>query len=380
MLLPLRALIASMDARDTCPQIEVACGDHVTALVLRHLEPLSGADLQRLRDFAAAHGRAVVAAAQGAGYGAPASTRRRHAAVRTACRDFGITMPFKPTDFTQVNPHINRVLVTRALRLLDAQKDRPRDRLVLRSGQLHAAACHPGARGAGHRGLAKLWWQRSRENYAANNAKRGWTTTLAPTDFVARNLFKMTPEHADGRRRRRQVAGGSARARAPLPCPRRWPISTSRPASAWLEEVRPRCPAGVRGLAAATAHRRTSAATPPRWRAMPACWCTRRATAAWQRAWSTCSRTRPTWKAWPCLSAVLVGVSAPATARPTPDTRHPTRVPVWKHYRLWACNPALTCPKARSMMMSSCAGRAGAGAAGGGVSTEGTPSILCSRI
>jgi 23S rRNA (uracil1939-C5)-methyltransferase len=27
MLLPLRALIAGMDARDTCPQIELACGD-----------------------------------------------------------------------------------------------------------------------------------------------------------------------------------------------------------------------------------------------------------------------------------------------------------------------------------------------------------------
>jgi 23S rRNA (uracil1939-C5)-methyltransferase len=32
-------------------------------------------------------------------------------------------MPFKPTDFTQVNHHINRVLVARALRLLDVQKD-----------------------------------------------------------------------------------------------------------------------------------------------------------------------------------------------------------------------------------------------------------------
>lgn len=39
-----------------------------------------------------------------------------------ALPDFGITMPFKPTDFTQVNPHINRVLVSRALRLLDARK------------------------------------------------------------------------------------------------------------------------------------------------------------------------------------------------------------------------------------------------------------------
>ena len=41
MLMPLRKLVADMDARDTCPQIELACGDHVTALVLRHLEQLT---------------------------------------------------------------------------------------------------------------------------------------------------------------------------------------------------------------------------------------------------------------------------------------------------------------------------------------------------
>src|SRR5256885_14469780 len=55
MLLPMRALIASMDARETCPQIEVACGDSVTALVLRHLEPLSENDQARLRAFAVEH-------------------------------------------------------------------------------------------------------------------------------------------------------------------------------------------------------------------------------------------------------------------------------------------------------------------------------------
>ena len=35
--------------------------------------------------------------------------------------EFGLRMPFKPTDFTQVNHHINTVLVGRALRLLDAR-------------------------------------------------------------------------------------------------------------------------------------------------------------------------------------------------------------------------------------------------------------------
>jgi 23S rRNA (uracil1939-C5)-methyltransferase len=55
MLMPLRKLIKSMDAVETCPQIELACGDSVTALVLRHLEPLSTGDLDRLRAFAAEH-------------------------------------------------------------------------------------------------------------------------------------------------------------------------------------------------------------------------------------------------------------------------------------------------------------------------------------
>ena len=31
-------------------------------------------------------------------------------------------MPFKPTDFTQVNHHINSVLVSRALRLLECSR------------------------------------------------------------------------------------------------------------------------------------------------------------------------------------------------------------------------------------------------------------------
>ena len=84
MLLPLRELIGGMDQRDRLPQIELAVGDDVTALVLRHLEPLIGgrrAAAARLRRRAR---RAVVAAAQGAGHGAPARRGRRRS-WPTAC-------------------------------------------------------------------------------------------------------------------------------------------------------------------------------------------------------------------------------------------------------------------------------------------------------
>src|ERR1700759_1920317 len=55
MLVPLRALIESMQARERLPQIELAIGDQVTALVLRNLEPLSAHDAGLLRAFGAEH-------------------------------------------------------------------------------------------------------------------------------------------------------------------------------------------------------------------------------------------------------------------------------------------------------------------------------------
>jgi 23S rRNA (uracil1939-C5)-methyltransferase len=149
MLMPLRALIARMDARDTCPQIELACGDSVTALVLRHLEPLSDADKPSCAPLPAAHG--VQWWLQPKGPDTVKLLDEGGEQLSYALPDFGITMPFKPTDFTQVNPHINRVLVSSRAAPAGRAAARTRDRLVLRPGQLHAAAGHPGARGAGHR-------------------------------------------------------------------------------------------------------------------------------------------------------------------------------------------------------------------------------------
>jgi len=116
MLLPLRALIGAMATRDRLPQIELAVGDGVIALVLRHLEPLPERDLALLRAFAGEHGVEWWLQPQG-----PDSARPLDgAASRLAYRlpEFGVTMAFRPTDFTQVNHAINEALVSRALRLL----------------------------------------------------------------------------------------------------------------------------------------------------------------------------------------------------------------------------------------------------------------------
>ena len=188
MLMPLRELIYGMDARETCPQIELDCGDEVTALVLRHLEPLSEDDIARLRAFAVQHGVQWWLQAKG-----PDTVKLLDEGVPElsySLPEFGITMPFKPTDFTQVNPHINRVLVTRALRLLDAQ---PHERVIdwfCGLGNFTLPIATTAGEVLGIEGSEALV-TRSRENLARNQIGR--ERPLAPTQFVARNLFEMTP-------------------------------------------------------------------------------------------------------------------------------------------------------------------------------------------
>jgi 23S rRNA (uracil1939-C5)-methyltransferase len=194
LLLPLRALIAGMDAKETLPQIELACGDTVTAMVLRHMEPLSAGDLEKLRAFALAHpgvqwwlqpgGLETVKLlddltdpAQQLAYGLPA---------------YGITMPFRPTDFTQVNPHINQVLVSRALRLLGVQPDERVIDWFCGLGNFTLPLATQAREVLGIEG-SEVLVARSRENYQSNKASAQGGRALAATKFVARNLFEMTP-------------------------------------------------------------------------------------------------------------------------------------------------------------------------------------------
>ncbi len=199
MLMPLRALIGSLDAIETCPQIELACGDDVTALVLRHLEPLSTGDLAKLRAFAAER-PGLQWWLQPKGPDTVRLLDEGGPELSYALPEFGITMPFKPTDFTQVNPHINRVLVSRALRLLEVQRgERVIDWFCGLGNFTLPLATRAGAV-LGIEGSEALV-ARSRENLKRNQAQVSANAELCATEFAARNLFEMTPEQllADGR-------------------------------------------------------------------------------------------------------------------------------------------------------------------------------------
>lgn len=126
LLLPLRELIGTMSAPDRLPQIEVAVGDVATVLVLRHLVPLTDGDIHLLEAFAKRHGVQWWLQAKGPDTVRPLNPEHEDA-LAYSMPEFGLRMPFRPTDFTQVNHAINRVLVSRALNLLEAS---PQDRVA----------------------------------------------------------------------------------------------------------------------------------------------------------------------------------------------------------------------------------------------------------
>ena len=204
LLLPLRELVLGMQARETCPQIELAMGDtqdaDVIALVLRHLEPLSASDLGMLRAFAATHTGGVDGKryqvqwwlqAQG-----PDSIQLLDddgPQLAYSLPEFGIRMPFRPTDFTQVNPRINRVLVGHALRLLGAQKS---DRVIdwfCGLGNFTLPLATQAGEVLGVEGSKPLV-ARAQENARSNQAVALGKPVLGRTSFAARNLFEMTAE------------------------------------------------------------------------------------------------------------------------------------------------------------------------------------------
>jgi len=187
-LLPqLRVLIGGLTVRDRLPQIELAVGDGADAahvLVLRILEPLAPADEAALVAFADAHD--VQFYLQTGGPGTAVPLQPSQPALSYALPEFDLLFPYSPTEFTQVNPAINRALVRRALALLDP---RPGDRIAdffCGIGNFTLPIARRGAEVVGIEGSATLV-QRAADNAAANGL-------TAKASFRVANLFAATPE------------------------------------------------------------------------------------------------------------------------------------------------------------------------------------------
>lgn len=184
LIVPLRELVFKLSIRDRLPQIELAVGDAVDVLVLRVMEPLSAADEALLRAFADTHRIQFWLQTKGPDTAQPFYPEN---APELAYRlpEFDIYMPFKPTEFTQVNSGVNQVMVRRALQLLDAQPHEKVLDLFCGLGNFTLPIARQAASVVGVEGHAGLV-ARAVENAGRNG--------ISNARFETANLFEATPE------------------------------------------------------------------------------------------------------------------------------------------------------------------------------------------
>lgn len=184
MLVPLRRLVESLTIFEQMPQIELAVGEGVTALVLRIMAPLTDEDKDKLRAFADIHRIQWWLQPKGPDTVYPFYPADVELAYMLP--EFGVRMPFKPTDFTQVNHHINRVLVAKALRLLDVQTDERVADLFCGLGNFTLPLATQAREVVGIEGSTTLN-ARALENARINGLAE-------KTTFYCRNLFEASTE------------------------------------------------------------------------------------------------------------------------------------------------------------------------------------------
>jgi 23S rRNA (uracil1939-C5)-methyltransferase len=189
LLRPLRGLVNGLSCCDRLPQIEVSIGESrgqvQRVLVMRHLVPLTSNDEGVLRRFADEHGVVIYLQA-----GGPDSVSLLYPpdapSLAYELPDFGVRLEFSPTEFTQVNPGVNRMLVRRAMSLLAPRAGQRIADLFCGLGNFTLPLARLGAHAVGIEGSRSLI-ERARSNAADNGLSER-------CDFLVANLFEMTLE------------------------------------------------------------------------------------------------------------------------------------------------------------------------------------------
>jgi len=206
LLRPLAQLVEGLSVRERIPQFEVSVADNATAIVVRHLDPLSNDDLERLRGFARLHG--VEFHLQ---HGGPDSIRPLDEAspLHYEIPAHGVRIHFEPSDFIQVNRHINNAMIDHALALLDLEGDETVLDLFCGLGNFTLPVARHAKQVVGVEGDEGLV-QRARDNAARNG--------IGNTAFHAANLFESIADYPWAKRAYDRVLLDPPRAGAELVC------------------------------------------------------------------------------------------------------------------------------------------------------------------
>lgn len=175
------ALIESLDAKETVPQIEVTCGDEQCALIFRHLEDLSDQDIEAFRKFAIETGLAVLL--QPKGPDTVHALEPLETNLSYSLPAYDVDFEFEPLDFVQVNASLNELMIKQAIELLDLNdNDRVLD-LFCGLGNFTlpvSKSCHGVTGVEGDEGLVK----RAVENSHRNN--------ITNANFIHADLYSET--------------------------------------------------------------------------------------------------------------------------------------------------------------------------------------------
>lgn len=189
LITPLQDLILQLSLKDKIPQIELAVGEPVDAksvivLILRILDALNAQDALLLEAFAETHAVQIWTQSKGPDTIKPLYPLNG-AQLQYHLPEFGLTYPFKPNEFTQVNPQINQVMIRRAMQLLSPKADEKIADFFCGIGNFTLPIARSGAHVLGLEGLANLV-ERANESAQLN--------AITQVEFGVADLFKMTTE------------------------------------------------------------------------------------------------------------------------------------------------------------------------------------------
>jgi len=219
LIIPLQQMIEQLTIRDKLPQIELAVGEadiksmreadikhtreadnknlheadtsnqKVIVLIFRIMDVLTPADEALFKAFADEHHVQVWTQTKGPDTIKPFwplnTPESPIPQLQYSLPEFDLTYPFKPNEFTQVNPQINQVMIRRAMQLLTPQKGEKIADFFCGIGNFTLPIARSGASVLGLEGLANLV-KRANESAALNHIQNA--------TFGVADLFKMTPE------------------------------------------------------------------------------------------------------------------------------------------------------------------------------------------
>lgn len=119
----LRQLIDSFDCPSSIAQIEVAAGDDDVALIFRNLQSLSESDVQKLRQFGESSQFTLYLQPGGPDSITLFYPEEASQYLHYQLPDENIVFQFLPSDFTQINMNLNRLMVRLALDLLELNSE-----------------------------------------------------------------------------------------------------------------------------------------------------------------------------------------------------------------------------------------------------------------